>query len=505
MVSTLKRQLSDEEKKIILGRFGRCCFANGHTIPDTEQVQFDHIKAHSLGGDSDLNNIAPMCAQHNMEKGQLSLGDFRIKLQLDEFFSKYNKPTLRHLLSDMQGRGEVKAYARPVNVTVEADSVTVEMDDSNSLVHNSYSCPTTGWKYFYATIPVSIIDSDDDEDESIGLQPRYLIKDKVFSLYRHFQRHPVLQPSIGRVSNNRIKIFDGQHKIAALLLNKRNSFECKIYLSPSLRLLNNTNIAAHDAFAQTRFYSSIMVLKLGAEFARDFEDFKASDSYVLKSEKNFLEYVSARHGSTLTKADLNNRFRSHLYSSILESKDNRLEPYVSKQNRGTDATPITLDMLQKSIFKYFIYKEPTMESMTSDSYHRDDEVRNVVELCNMLVDNGMHAWNADAPPNDATRRRLSRIFSSKSMMAWSELLWDAVSARLELYDMDERMRVFYRPLTSDQLERVKITVIRLCAWQRWDAPKDDVIDRVLAGNKSVVKEWFKNNGLTTGYLMGASV
>ena len=86
MVATLKRQLTDDEKAIVLGRFGRHCYANGHAIPDDEQVQFDHIRAHGLGGDSELNNIAPMYAQHNREKSQLSLGDFRIKLQLDEFF-----------------------------------------------------------------------------------------------------------------------------------------------------------------------------------------------------------------------------------------------------------------------------------------------------------------------------------------------------------------------------------------------------------------------------------
>src|SRR4051794_12800863 len=99
MVSTLKRQLTDEEKAVIIQRLGRQCYANGHTIPDTEQLQFDHIRAHSHGGDSELNNIAPMCGQHNREKGQLSLGDFRIKLQLDEFFASGDKLTLRDLLA----------------------------------------------------------------------------------------------------------------------------------------------------------------------------------------------------------------------------------------------------------------------------------------------------------------------------------------------------------------------------------------------------------------------
>jgi uroporphyrinogen-III synthase len=129
----------------------------------------------------------------------------------------------------------------------------------------------TKWRYFYATLDVALIDSHDDPDHSIGLQPRYLIPERVFELFRHFQRHPVLQPSIGRVVSNRIRLFNGQHKVAGLLWAGRRQFECKIYTTCDIRLLNLTNIFAHDAFAQIRFFSSIMVMKLGALFGTDFE------------------------------------------------------------------------------------------------------------------------------------------------------------------------------------------------------------------------------------------
>ena len=67
-------------------------------------------------------------------------------------------------------------------------------------------------------------------------------------------------------------------------MNNRQAFECKVYLDPNLRLLNDTNIAAHDAFAQTRFYSSIMIWKAGAEFAQDFDDFKNLEQPAVKSD-----------------------------------------------------------------------------------------------------------------------------------------------------------------------------------------------------------------------------
>ena len=69
MAITLRRQISDEEKKVILARYGRKCFADGHTIPEGDSVHFDHIHAYSEGGESELDNIAPMCEAHNKAKG----------------------------------------------------------------------------------------------------------------------------------------------------------------------------------------------------------------------------------------------------------------------------------------------------------------------------------------------------------------------------------------------------------------------------------------------------
>lgn len=197
-------------------------------------------------------------------------------------------------------------------------------------------------------------------------------------------------------------------------------------------------------------------------------------------------------------------FRAHLYRSVLSDTRNKLDTFVSRANRGTDEQPITMDMLEKSIFAHFLYREPTAESMASEEFRRDDELNNVVELCTMLVEGGLHSWSPKAPVDDQNRLRLQRMFSSKSMMAWSELLWDAVCGRLDIDDTDERLRVFYRALSGNELERVRKTVQRLYEWQRWIAPKDDQIDRVLSDKKSAVKDWFRADGFTTGYLMGAT-
>jgi hypothetical protein len=501
MTVTLKRQLNDDEKKHILKIHGRKCFATGHGIPESEELHFDHIQAFAVDGVSELDNIAPMCQEHNLQKGKLSLTDFRVKLQLNEFFKPGDRLTVGHLLRYLKERGDITEFGKPVTVLERDDTVQVESSTAKQS-YRLYNCPLTKWRYFYATLDISLLDSDDESDHSIGLQPRYLIPEKVFELYRHFQRHPVLLPSIGRVVGNRIRLFDGQHKIAGLLWTGRREFECKIYTNHDIRLLNQTNISAHDTFAQLRFFSSIMVMKLGALFGADFDEYKKADDEPTKSEAAFLTWLERRDAGAVKKADRAEQFRSFLYNSVIEHPDNRLKGLISSSNRSTDEKPLTIDILSKSIFACFLYRQPVEDNMATEGYKREDETENTISLMNMLHDLGLHAWNPKALNGDTTQGKLERMFRSKSIMAWSELLRDAVLAKLELTDADERACPFYRELDKRQLEGIKQTVARLFNWKFWSDPGDE-IDRVLSDNKSAVKEWFKAHDLTTGYLLGA--
>lgn len=502
MAITLRRQLNDDEKRSVLKIHGRKCFATGHLIPDGEAVHFDHIRAFTSGGVTEVHNIAPMCETHNKAKGTLPLEDFRVRLRLQEFFSHGDAVTLKHLLAYMKKSGDITGYGQTVVVNEDEGNHTVKLDAGTATYsYDLYTCPTTGWKYFYATLPVALFDSDDDEDHKVGLQPRFLISDKVFEMYRHFQRHPVLQPSIGRVNNNHVLFFDGQHKVAALLWTGRREFECKIYLAPDIRLLNETNIAAHDKFSQTRFYASIMVLKLGTEFGLDFERYKNLEDGSTKSEAGFMRFLEREQA--LTKAERNKRFRSYLYNSVLEHKDNDLARYVSTGNRSTDDKPLTVDMLNKSLFACFLYSEPVEDNMTTDEYKRDYEIENNVQLMKMLYDLALSGYNPKAGTNDGNQRRLLRLFRSKSIMAWSELVRDAICGKLDLQDAEDRARPFYRSLKSEQITIIRNVLERLVNSKVWIGPPGGDVDRVLADNKSAVKDWLKQHGLSTGYLMGA--
>jgi len=503
MAITLKRQLNDEEKQIILQRHGRVCFATGHAIPEQDSLHFDHIHAFALGGRSELENIAPMCEFHNKAKGMLPLEDFRIRLQLGEFFKTGDRLTLKHLLKFLVCKQQVTAFGAHSVIIVDGAKVRLE-SSHGTFTYDLMVCPITQWKYFYATLPVELIDSDDDEDQQYGLQPRFLIFDKVFGLCRHFQSHPVLQPSIGRFADGKILLFDGQHKVAALLWAGRRVFECKIYLDPDLRVLNQTNISAHDAFVQARFYASIMVLKLGTQFGKDFEAYKNRDDQETKSEGGFLTYLERVQDPTMTRGERNKRFRSYLYNAVLEDRENRLAKLVSKGNRSSNETPLTVDLISKSFFANFLNDNAVWDDMATAAYRRDAEIANNVTLMNIFFDLSLCNWSPTAPANDSTRIRLQRVYSSKSVMAWTEIFKDAVCAKLEITDEEDRARPFYRDLSEADWKKVRSMAERMLNWTQWASPVGSEVDAQVSNNKTTLKAWFKSKGLTTGYLMGAS-
>jgi hypothetical protein len=161
-------------------------------------------------------------------------------------------------------------------------------------------------------------------------------------------------------------------------------------------------------------------------------------------------------------------------------------------------------MLSKSVFACFLYTEPVADNMTTDAYKREYEFQNNIRLLNVLFELALAEWNSKAPRNDTNQNRLNRVFSSKSIMAWTELLRDAVCAKLDLEDADDRAKPFYRELSDTDFQKISKIVERLLAWPMWMAPANSEVDSYIAGNKSTLKEWFRSKGLTTGYLMGAS-
>ena len=135
-----------------------------------------------------------------------------------------------------------------------------------------------------------------------------------------------------------------------------------------------------------------MVLKLGSQFGVDFDTYKNLEDGQVKSEEGFVKYL--REKDSLTSGDVNSRFRSFLYNSIIEDEENRLTRLVSATNYPTDEKPITMNSLTNSLFANFLYRQPVVDNMTTDAYMRTSEIQTMVRLMNMLDELALSRWDS---------------------------------------------------------------------------------------------------------------
>ncbi len=416
--SVERRPLTDAEQQQLVDRDGMRCFIDGHPIDSREDLEFDHIKPVAIGGTTTLENLAAVCRKHNRQKSTMSLSEYRDYLNLSAFFED---GTLKYLDDVILAKGRKLADRLQYEVNTADRTVTVFFDEGKKSV-SLYTCPTTGWQYFYALIPVHYLKNDKD------LQPRALRHQSMWGLYRHFPRNTQLLPSICRVDGNGTLLpFDGQHKAAAQIWNGRAVVECKVYLQPDAKQIKETNLEAHQTYRQMSFYSYELMRKYADICGEDWEQYVELEGR--KSEAGFVDFLINVKKMSWAKAK--NEVARAIHWRILNDSINKLGDFVSEKNRAR-RQPLTYYRIEKTIFKHLLSPIPSAVEFQSDDDFRDAEERNLVRFMSLLAEEGLvDRWNPERA--DAVHHRTERIFSAGAIRAWVRILRDVLNAYLQLY------------------------------------------------------------------------
>lgn len=225
----MKRQLADAEKQTVrqqqISQDGSLrCFISGDIITDQDEIEYDHIQPYAKDGETSTANIRIVLKKHNRRKSDQSLYEVRDNLRLERLFeSKKNNIKLQDILElkDVERRS-THASRKNGSILVEDGQLSREFPLFNDAILNV--------DYFYGRIPISWLENDDQE----GLQPRVIDYKRLISIRDHLKNHPQLAPSIGRLLSSQLKLFDGQHKLAAQVLNNQVEVDVKVYVSPQV-------------------------------------------------------------------------------------------------------------------------------------------------------------------------------------------------------------------------------------------------------------------------------
>lgn len=492
----IHRVATEEEKKAINAQHtteGKVrCFVNNHPIDNEEEIDYHHVQPFSLGGPTEIENLAPVCSEHHKRIGTLSIEEFRARLDMEAFFDNPEPRRLNNILeikTGAQGYGknlklEISKPKKQVRIYLDEKTVPLDLPLS--------TCPATGHDYFYIVLPVKYIQNDS------SLQPRPLEMKRLWELFRHLLTHTQLSPAVCRYSDGNVLLFDGQHKSAAQIWAGRKDIDCKIYIDPDLKLTKDTNLTAHDKLRQMPFFSSVLINKWADLFKEEWQEYV--DSKGEKSEDGFASFLTERGKS---RADALNMIRSNIYDSIIEDHANKMCEYVAERNR-TRKNPLTVSGLTITIFKNFITTPPLeMEFGTSDEL-REKERLNVIKLMNILTEETLaDKWNPAA--NDDKHHWSGRIYAAGSLKAWTGMLRDVVSQILGLYDKKDREMIFLRDISEDKWQLIRSRIRRLFVEHKvWSDPSPEVDNNLRVNNETHVRDFLVNRGLTVNWILGGS-
>ncbi|MDR1909189.1 MAG: ParB/RepB/Spo0J family partition protein [Spirochaetaceae bacterium] len=496
------RQISDREKEIVkrnqTGSDGVLrCFISGEIINDTDEIEYDHVTAFSYDGPSDIVNVKVVLKEYNRRKRDQTLYEVRDQIFIQRLYeNRQNNVKLQDIL---EYKGQKNISIATIN---DHNSHIILKDHSQEKNYQLLHDDILEVDYFYARIPITWVQNDDQE----GLQPRVIDQKRLFELAKHLKRHPQLAPAIARLVNNKIYLFDGQHKTAAQILNGQKEIDCKIFISPNSdegkrKLFDSlmvTNLDAHSKLRQVPFYNSTLIERFSVIYKEIWEDFTGAEPGSNHSEDNFLQYLLKK--TNFSRSQANEIIRSMIIEANIASSP--LKKYIAEASKDKNY-PTSIDIVRSYILPNCIYLFPSKALFDSAADYRNNETSNFSSLSKVISEkSNIEKWIPIKRNTNLTseQNKARRIWHKGSVMTWGPMLKDILINACNMKTTNEMEKLLYRQILSkDQIDRIETYLERLFYHNIWDDPNPE-IDKLLAASGKQ-EDLFNKYLLTINYVL----
>ncbi len=394
MSSLYLSRLNAKERKELIRKLWEAqnhkCFICGKEIDlkiQENNVDIDHIIPLKLGGKDDPSNFALTHSSCNRSKQD---SDLRIARVLSEFSQiaeesfkmKNSGPNLSDILKKYSGSKYCFKF--------QIDGNTIrfsfpEIGDDTIYKFPVFEDKLTGFKYFFALIPIEYLQHDDRiNPRSIGKNISKLIKE-------FFLKRPQLHVTLGYImenaENSGIKVFDGQHKAAAQVLLGVRKLPVRIFINPDLDVLLTTNTNAGTVLKQVAFDKSVQRHLGSALYIERVERYKKErglpeDSYNF-SEADLVKYFKGE------SREMKRYILDAIRDWITHNPENKLKDFIDFGGRAKDK-PLSYSTIEKTFYSFFIYRDvlqtPIDYRLDEGENPRDLEKRQILKLMNIIAE-----------------------------------------------------------------------------------------------------------------------
>jgi hypothetical protein len=352
-------------------------------------VQIDHVIPIKLNGQDDPLNFALTHSSCNESKQDADLRVARI-------LSKFNKirnnclrenrgANLSDILNEYGGSKYEISLEYRENENLIKYSFT-QLNDNKLREEKLYLDKLSGFKYFFAILPIEYIFHDDKiNPRSIGQNISKLIKE-------FFLKRPQLHISLGWINteNNqepKIKIFDGQHKAAAQVMLGARELPVRIFLNPDIEILLTTNTNAGTTLRQVAFDKSIQ-RHLGNALYIDRVQRYQREHDLSSDDLNFSERDLVNYYKGESK-EMKRYILDSVRDAITHNPANKLKDFIDFGGRGKEK-PLSYSTIEKTFYSFFIYQEtldaPITYLLEEGENPREIEKEQIFSLMNIIAD-----------------------------------------------------------------------------------------------------------------------
>lgn len=393
MSSKYLRNLSSDDynaltKKLYNMQNGICYICQKPIDLDIHSTNIDHIIPLANKGKDSEDNFALTHESCNKSKQDANLTVARSLAVLDEIRHKISAgelgksevktASLRHVLEYFGGSKYEIRYKIENGVFKYALSDMGKEDIiSVPIFTDGLSCEQT----VFIELPIEYIYHDE------LINPRG-INSSINKLVKEFyQKNPQLHLSLARVDDNKIKIFDGQHKAVAQLLLGQRKLLIRLFIQPDIDRLIITNTNAGSNLRQIAFDKSIMRQLHDSLYADKIRKYQQEhnlqeDDYSF-SEQNLVEYFRG-------EASLKTLITNSIKNQITHSSKNKLRTYIDFEGRAKEL-PISYSAFDKTFLTILLSNSKILT--TPINYRLDEgenpraiEQKQIIHLLNIIAE-----------------------------------------------------------------------------------------------------------------------
>ena len=389
MSSKYLDSLTTEERNQLISKLHRIqngtCYICGGEIDLTLHVpNIDHIIPLANRGKDQEDNFALTHESCNKSKQDSNLKIARIlhllqKIQ-DKTENQENRAaSLKQVLEYFGGsKYDIKHKTEENKLKLSFS----EIGNNNIITSQIFEDALSKEKTCFLEIPIEYIFHDE------LINPRG-INSSISRLIKEFEKgNPQLHLSLARINDNKIKIFDGQHKAVAQILLGSKKLLLRLFISPNIDRLTETNTNAGSTLRQIAFDKSIMRQLnnvLYYERIKKYQsDHNLKEDDLSFSEQKLVEYFKGEN------INLKKYIIESVKHNITYSNNNKLKEYIDFEGKAKEL-PISHSAFDKTFLTLFIDSKLILNTPINFKSEeglnpRELEIEQVVNLLNIVAE-----------------------------------------------------------------------------------------------------------------------